>query len=175
MIEGASGIRRIQRAAMLGAAVLFTALGVSACGGGSSDSESASTAESFVSAENLNRYEPGTPQRTVMQWWKAVQFGNATVVHHYYAPGKGPRLSALQRELAVASNQFAAIPTIDSAELRGNKDTLYLFATRPGSSAPPRAMSVNLVRIDGRWGLADDQLLAQVVERVESASQRASN
>jgi hypothetical protein len=160
------------RTAALGAAMVLAAFGLGACGSSSSSSDSTSTVGNYVTAKNLSQYKPGTPQRTVMQWWKAVQFGNPTVVHNYYAPGMGPSLTALQRELAVASNQFAGIPTFNSAEAHGNRATLYLFVTRPGSSAPPRAVSINLVKTGGEWGLADDQLLAQVVERVRTASQR---
>jgi hypothetical protein len=160
------------RIAALGAAMVLAAFGLGACGSSSSSSDSTSTVGNYVTAQNLSQYKPGTPQRTVLQWWKAVQFGNPTMVHAYYAPSMGPSLPALQHELSTASNQFAGVPTVNSAEVHGNKATLYLFVTRPGSSAPPRAVSINLVKTGDRWGLADDQLLAQVVERVRTASQR---
>lgn len=152
---------------------MFGALSLPACGGLSS-SDSASTVGSYVVAENLSQYEPGTPQRTILQWWKAVQFGNPTVVRSYYAPGMGPGLDDLQRELAAASNQFAGIPAFSSTEVHGSKATLYFFVTRPGSTAPPRPASINLVRKGGEWGLADDELLAQVVERVRASQHPAS-
>ena len=149
-------------------AALLLALVVSGCGGTSND-ESSTTTVAYVANDDLSRYEPGTPERTVLEWWKAVQFGNPTLAHRYYAPTLGPKLAVLQSELAMASNQFTGIPTFKSAEVHGNKATLYLFATRPGSSSPGRAVSVNLIKTDGHWNLADDQLLAQVVERVEAA------
>ncbi len=149
---------------------MISALSLPACGG-SSSSDSTSTVGNYVAAKNLSQYKPGTPQRTVLQWWKAVQYGNPTVVHSYYAPGMGPGLHDLQRELAAASNQFAGIPAFNSAEVHGKKATLYFFVTRPGSTAPPRPASINLVKKGGEWSLADDELLAQVVERVARASQ----
>jgi hypothetical protein len=151
--------------------VALVLLGVAGCGGSSSDPETVASGEGYVSAKRLSGYERGTPQRTFMEWWKAVQFGNPTLVHSYYAPGMGPSLPRLQSELATASNQFVAIPEFDSTEIHGKTATLYVLAARPGSDAPPRAYSANLAKDGGAWGLADDELLAQVVERVKNASQ----
>ena len=162
------------RTAGLGVAVLLVAFALLGCGSGSSDSDSTSTVGDYVAAKDLSQYKPGTPQRTVLQWWKAVQFGNPSVVHSYYAPGTGPGLHNLQRELAAASNQFSGIPTFNSAEIHKGRATLYFFVTRPGSSTPPRPVSINLVNKDGEWSLADDQLLSQVVERVNRVKLPAS-
>jgi hypothetical protein len=174
MTEGLVGARRTGPGCVLAFSIftLAAALGLSACGGGSPSPGSTSMAGSYVTAKSLRRYKPGTPQRTVLQWWKAVQFGDPTIVHTYYAPGVGPRIPVLQHELALASTQFTGVPTFNSAEIHGNAATLYFFTARPGSSAPPRAVSVNLVETGGKWVLADDELLAQVVERVKSASRR---
>ena len=150
----------------IGVAMLLATFGLLGCGSGSGDSDTTSTAGDYVGARDLNQYKPGTPQRTVLQWWKAVQFGNPSVVHSYYAPGTGPGLHNLQRELAAASNQFSGIPTFNSAEIHKGRTTLYFFVTRPESSTPPRPVSINLVDKGGEWSLADDQLLSQVVERV---------
>jgi hypothetical protein len=158
----------------IGVAMLLAALGLLGCGSGSTDSDTTSTVGNYVGARNLNQYKRGTPQRTVLQWWKAVQFGNPSVVHSYYAPGAGPGLHDLQRELAAASNQFSGIPNFNSAEIHKGTATLYFFVTRPESSTPPRPVSINLVNKDGEWGLADDQLLSQVVERVNRAQPPAS-
>src|SRR5215216_6092833 len=110
----------------LGAGIL-TVLALLGCGSGSSDSDGTSTVADYVAAQDLGQYEPGTPQRTVLQWWKAVQFGNPSVVHRYYAPGMGPGVRNLQRELAAASSQFAGIPTFNSAEMHKGRATLYFF------------------------------------------------
>lgn len=157
----------LARAAGLGATILV-AFGLLGCGSGSSSADTASTVGNYVAAKNLRQYKPGTPQRTVLQWWKAVQFGNPSVVHTFYAPGTGPDLHNLQRELAAASNQFSGIPTFNSAEIHKGRATLYFFVTRPESSTP-RPASINLVDKGGEWGLADDQLLSQMVERVNRA------
>ena len=122
-----------------------------------------------MTAKSLKRYEPGTPWRTVLEWWKAVKFADPAVVHSYYAPHRGPSLAELQHRLAIASNQFAGIPDFDSTEARETGPPSISFD--PSRRFPtPRAVSINLVRTGKRWALADDQLLAQVVERVESAS-----
>jgi hypothetical protein len=157
----------------IGITMLLAAFGLLGCGSGSGGSDSTSTVGSYVGASDLDQYKSGTPQRTVLQWWKAVQFGNPSVVHSYYAPGAGPDLHHLQHELAAASNQFSGIPNFNSAEIHNGRATLYFFVTRPESSTPARPVSVNLVNSSGKWGLADDQLLSQVVERVNRAQPTA--
>jgi hypothetical protein len=158
----------------IGIAMILTASGILGCGSGSGGSDSTSTVGNYVGSRDLNQYKPGTPQRTVLQWWKAVQFGNPSVVHRYYAPGMGPGLHQLQRELAAASNQFSGIPTFNSAEIHQGTATLYFFVTRPESSTAPRPVSINLVDKGGAWSLADDQVLSQMVERVNRAKPPAS-
>ena len=127
----------LARTAGIGAAMLLVAFGLLGCGSGSGGSDSISTVGNYVGARDLSRYKPGTPQRTVLQWWKAVQFGNPSVVHSYYAPGTGPGLHNLQRELAAASNQFSGIPTFNSAEIHKGRATLYFFVTRPDLPSRP--------------------------------------
>jgi hypothetical protein len=163
----------LARTVGLGAAILVAA-GLLGCGSGSGGSDSISTVGNYVAANDLSQYKPGTPQRTVLQWWKAVQFGNPSLAHSYYAPGTGPGLRNLQRELAAASNQFSGIPTFHSADIHKGRATLYFFVTHPDSSSAPRPVSINLVNKGGEWGLADDQLLSQVVERVNRAQAPAS-
>lgn len=151
--------------ATLGVAAALTVFGLGACGG-SSSSDSTSTVGRYVAEKNLAHYKPGSPQRTTMEWWKAVQFGNAGVVHSYYAPGVAPDPSDLKRELSATASQFVGVPSFNSADVRGSKATLYLFLGRPGSSAPPRPLSLNLVKTGGQWRLADNVLLEQQVARV---------
>jgi hypothetical protein len=155
-------------------AALLSALALTGCGG-TSNADSSTTTSAYVTTHDLSQYKPGTPERTVLEWWKAVQFGNTTLAHRYYAPELGPPVAVLQGELATASNQFTGIPTFHSAEVQGDKATLYFFAARPGSSSPARAASVNLIKQNGHWVLADDQLLAQVVERVKAAEKQRND
>jgi hypothetical protein len=159
------------RALCLGAAIGL-ALALGACGG-SSGSDSSSTV-GYVGAADLSKYKDGTPQRTVLSWWKAVQFGNASIARSYYAPRAAPPPAELQRELAAASNQFTGVPDFSSVEANAGKATLYFFVSRPGSSAPPRAASINLTRTAAGWRLADDEVLSQVVERVEASQSRGT-
>ena len=124
-----------------------------------------------MSQADLHKYKDGTPQQTVLAWWRAVQFANAGMAETYYAPQGAPKIAHLQSELSAASNQFTGLPTFSSLEAHGNAATVYFFITRPDSSSPPRAASVNLIRVDGEWRLADDGMLAQVVERVKASQQ----
>jgi hypothetical protein len=154
----------------LGLAICLS-LALTACGGSSSSSDESSSASGYVSQADLQKYKEGSPQQTVLSWWRAVQFANAGMTITYYAPQGAPTMAHLQRELSLASKQFSGIPTFSSLESHGGAATVYFFVSRPESSSPPRAASINLVRVGDEWRLADDGMLAQVVERVEASQQ----
>jgi hypothetical protein len=145
---------------------VLVALALGGCGGGSSSSDSTSTVGRYVAEANLKHYASGTPKYVTLNWWRAVQFGNADIARGYYAAGAAPDIEQLGRELSAASSQFVGVPDFNSADIRGNRGTLYFFLGRPGSSAPPRPLSINLVKADGGWRLADNLLLEQQVGRV---------
>jgi hypothetical protein len=151
-------------------AVVVSALVLSACGG-SSDSEEGDSPSSmgYVSRTQVAQYKEGSPQRTILTWWMAVQFANAEGAHALYAPQDAPSVKTLVEELALASKQFSGIPTFSSVEIHGDTATAYFFVSRPESSSTPRAASINMVKVDGKWLLADDGMLAQVVERVKAS------
>lgn len=162
------GVRAAALVAMCGV-VTFLLAALGGCGG-SSPSASTDSTDGYVTQSAVAGTKPGTPQRTALQWWRAVQFANAALARGFYAEAARPPLDDMQRQLAIASRQFVGVPRFDSAAVDGSDATLYFFVGRPGSEAAPQALSVNLVRADGRWRLADDQLLAQEVERAEKAA-----
>jgi hypothetical protein len=151
------------------AAVAISALTLSACGGGSDSSSTGTGAIEegrYVTAADLKETTAGSPEATTLDWWKAVQFANAGVAASYYAKGAAPDEEQLSHELSAASSQFVGVPQFNSEAVGRGKGTLYFFLGRPGSDAPPRPLSVNLVKEDGEWKLADNQLLEQQVARV---------
>jgi hypothetical protein len=143
---------------------LAASVALGACG--SSDSPDASTAGRYVTESNLEHFKPGTPQLTTLSWWRAVQFGNTALVGDFYAPGAAPEQTDLARELTAASSQFVGVPKFNSADVQGSRATLYFFLGRPGSTSPPRPLSVNLTRVGQEWKLADNSLLESQVARV---------
>jgi hypothetical protein len=153
------------QAAKLGLALLLVALAFGGCGG-SSDSSSTSTVGRYVTTADIDHFKSGTPQQATLAWWRAVQFANAGIAKSHYAPRAAPDMAQLQRELSAASSQFVGVPSFNAADIRGDKGTLYFFLGRPGSSAPPRPLSINLVKVGGEWRLADNLLLEQQVARV---------
>lgn len=141
-------------------------VGLSACGGSSSGAENTSTVGRYVTAVNISKYKGGTPQQAILNWWRAVQFDNASVAHGFYEASVAPEMTELQRELSAASSQFVGVPKFNSTDLHDGKGTVYFFLSRPGSSTPPRPLSVNLIKAKGEWRLADNLLLEQQVARV---------
>lgn len=143
---------------------LAAPVALGACG--SSDSSNTSTAGRYVTEANLEHFKPGTPQLTTLSWWRAVQFGNTAVVGDFYAPAAAPAQTDLAHELSAASSQFVGVPKFNSADVHGSRATLYFFLGRPGSTSPPRPLSINLVKVGAGWKLADNALLESQVARV---------
>lgn len=124
-----------------------------------------------ITEEGIERYEAGTPQRTVVEWWREVQFKNARGAIDHYAPKVELTRTALGRQLLLAGNSFVGVPEIASVDDRGEKATIYATIERPGSDAPPRNVAVNLVDVGGEWLLADNVPVEQVVSQVIQARQ----
>jgi hypothetical protein len=151
----------------LGAIVLvIAATTLAACGGDSETDAAPSISGRYVTAANINHFKPGTPARATLDWWRAVQFGNPGVARHFYAPGTAPDEAQLRREILATSSQFVGVPQINSADVHGGAGTLYFFLSRPGATVVPRPLSINLVKVEGEWRLADNLLLEQQVARV---------
>ncbi|HEY8467821.1 MAG TPA: hypothetical protein VIL04_13575 [Solirubrobacterales bacterium] len=123
-------------------------------------------AQRTLSRDDLRRYPPGSPERAALEWWRDLQFQNAGGAHERYAEDAAPPLEDLARQVSIAASSFVGIPEIVDVSKDGELATVYMQISPPGSSAPPRNLSVNLVEDDGEWLIRDNLLVEQAVNRV---------
>jgi hypothetical protein len=128
-----------------------------------------------ISASVIRSEPPASPERAALMWWRDVQFRNAPGALTRYAPEAGVELDQLERQIAVGVSSFVGVPRIVEVTGKGDLVTVYLTVSPPGSSAPPRNLSLNLRQIDGEWLLRDNSLMQQAVARVYAARAAAAD
>jgi hypothetical protein len=157
---------------LVGLVALGLVGGLGACG--DDDEETApESGPREVSERQLNEYKPGTPERTALEWWRDVQFGNAEGALELYTDDAVNSEEDYRRQISYATSSFVGVPEIVELQRDGDFATLYMTLRPPGSEAPPRPLSLNLARVDGEWLIRDNQLMEQQVARVTRARQAA--
>ena len=167
----------------LAAASLCATL-ASGCGGSGTltAQEYPAAAEQLVSAADLGRIDPASPEYTVMAWWRDVQFSDFSGYLSHLTRSVRLRLTAqqLERELPILAGGIrTAKPRILSAEVVGGTATVYakivfrqpIGATRYVTTTRPQAF--HLVRVRGRWRFADtffaDSITGQALKAADAA------
>jgi hypothetical protein len=163
---------RAHRFLLVGLVTLGLIQGLSACGGDDDDAPTESGPRE-VSSKHLQRYEADTPERTALEWWRDVQFGNSEGALDLYTDDAVSSEEDFRRQVSFAASSFVGVPEIVDVQKGGDLATLYMTVRPPGSEAPPRPLSLNLARVDGNWLIRDNQLMEQQVARVTRARQAA--
>jgi hypothetical protein len=150
------------------AALVLTATALLGCGGGGDDQpeSAAEDAPRTLTREDIRAYPSGSPERATLEWWRDLQFQNAGGAHARYVEDAAPPLEDLNRQISIAASSFVGIPEIVDTSKEDGLATVYLQISPPGSSAPPRTLSVNLAKEDGNWLIRDNLLVEQAVNRV---------
>jgi hypothetical protein len=161
------------------AATLGTAVVVAGCGSLGPGEETERVDEpQFLTGRDIARQAEGSPARTVLEWWRALQFDNPVVAYRYYAGQVKRRLS--QRELGHQIGfgpgllNLQARPKVSDVEQEGDEATVFLLMTQVKRNPNGRtdetltARSFNLVREDGEWKLADNRYLARYAGNAEA-------
>jgi hypothetical protein len=130
-----------------------------------------------VTAEDIHRYPEGSPVRTVLQWWRALQFGNAELAARYYSPKLGLTPRKLEQALVVGPGGrilgvTAGLRVVD-VEKWGRRATVLAFLTKEfrypngRTDKTSSTASFNVVRQGGRWFLADNSYLDRIFQTVK--------
>jgi hypothetical protein len=128
-----------------------------------------------ISTDEIAAADKGTPERAALEWWREVQFQNAAGAAERYSPEAKVKTADLNRQVAVAQSSFVGVPEVVDVSRDGDLATVYLTIAPPGSDAPPRNLSLNLVESDGEWLLRDNLLMEQAVARVARAQAAADS
>lgn len=136
------------------------------CGGDDDAEPPAQAQQRTLTREDIRAHPPDSPERATLEWWRDLQFQNAGGAHARYVEDAAPPLEDLNRQISIAASSFVGVPEIVDVTKSGGLATVYLQISPPGSSAPPRTLSVNLAKEDGNWLIRDNLLVEQAVNRV---------
>lgn len=127
-----------------------------------------------VSGEEIDAAKDGSPERAVLEWWRALQTRDARSVEAAYAPDvrkglpDGFRFAAASLLPPLAAKSGIAI---DSVEHNVAKKTAMVFVTID-SSVPVinGPLAVPVEKIDGEWLLTDDTFILALAGQAGAAT-----
>jgi hypothetical protein len=132
----------------------------------------------LVSKRQIDRYAPGSPERTVLEWWRALQFNSAPAAFTYYAPSAGVTEKRLDRQLTELGPGTLGLRSrlrVDGVMRHGQGATVLAILTRalrhPNGRIDlnRRTQSFELVRVHGGWRLADNSYIDNILRYVKLA------
>jgi hypothetical protein len=113
----------------------------------------------IVSGRQLSRYAPGSPGRSLLEWFRALERRDARTAARYYVPALGisvPELAKLRRE--AEAFDLLGPPIVVKVATRGNVAVVTVRnRTIRDSSKPEQGFVISaptpfeLHKVDGRW------------------------
>jgi hypothetical protein len=128
----------------------------------------------LLTSSEVNAAPAGSPGRTVLEWFHAIQTSDQATVYSSLAPTVQHRLGRHSVETAVSSVAAGfGKPAIVSTYVRGGaaRVRLWVLGFRQGTSTPVVAspLTLTLTRIAGRWRMADARYLMALARAVRAA------
>jgi hypothetical protein len=124
----------------------------------------------YVTARDIQRYPPGSPQAVVLEWWRALQRNDAPAALRLYS--RKVHITApeflIQRSLGGLFLSMLNRIVVKDVDRVGGRTTVFLFRERVIEVPNGRndivgsARGFTLVRERGRWRLADNLFLGRV-------------
>ena len=155
--------------------LLVGLLSLSGCGALSSDEAIRRVQEPLLlSRASVERQPPGTPQRTVFAWWRALQSGDARAASRYYARSVGMTPTRMERRLGLGSLALGLLGRPRLVDVEGDDRRATVMVVLETRTENPNgridvtrtALSFHLVRTDGDWKLADNRYIDGAVQRL---------
>jgi hypothetical protein len=143
---------------------------IAGCGGGGDEGGQGETAAIVTGPPLLKQAEvqaekPGTPERTALEWWFAVQQNDPERAVTFYA--EELPVPAFAGQLNLVGGTLGGSVQIKSVKRSGEEATVVATQTIPGAKPPSREVTLNLVQTGGSWKLADNLVLDQAVKQVQ--------
>ncbi len=154
-------MRRAGRGGRLALTVVaLSVLGLAGCGGSDRTDGGASAEPAVTVAVSQIGAEPaGTPQRTVLHWWRDVQLNDPEHARGLYlAP---PALPSLAGQFNFVAGELAGSVEVVAVERRGERAVVRVrWEPAPGQE---RRATLRLGEDGGGWKLLDARFLDQLV------------
>jgi hypothetical protein len=162
--------------------VALPAVVLSACGSLGRDAVTESVkAPQVLTAEQTQRWPAGSPTRVTFEWWRALQYDNATDAARYYAKSVEITPQELDDQLRFGANALGLDrrPRLVEVDVRGNRATVLLMLETATVNPNGRkdiertARGINLVREDGEWRLAENLYLSGRIRLLKALGAKA--
>ncbi len=145
-------------------------IAVTGCGNSGDSSATGETAAIVTGPPLLKQAEveaekAGTPERTALEWWFAVQQNDPEKAVTFYA--EEPPVPALAGQLNLVGGTLGGSVQVKSVKRSGKEATVVATQTIPGAEPPSREVTVRLVQAGGSWKLADNLTLDEAVKQVQ--------
>jgi hypothetical protein len=129
----------------------------------------------LVTTRDIERYPESSPVRTVLSWWRALQFNSPELAVTYYAPEAGVTKKRIEQELFLGPNILNLKWAISAkaVERKGRKATVLALLTKilrhpNGRTDKVRApLAFTLVQHGGKWRLAENRYLDGILHNVK--------
>jgi hypothetical protein len=120
-----------------------------------------------VEADAVERYATGTPERTVLEWFRALQGGEARRAAGFYSAGLAVDERQIARERRTAARFFERVSMRGVLDVSRSADRATVFTEIAARWAAPNGreeevrspQAFTLVREGDGWRLADDLFL----------------
>jgi hypothetical protein len=128
-----------------------------------------------VTVKEIDRYPEDSPVRTVLQWWRALQFGNPELAARYYSPKLDVTPKRVEEALAVGPGILGVTADLRVVDVEkwGRRATILALLTKefrhPNGRTDKTSVtaSFNVVRQGGRWFLADNRYIDRIMRNVK--------
>ena len=173
-------MERIRSLAVAAGCLILSTVGF-ACGSDRSERDTAPAAPArtaperptnIVGNDDIRRTTPGTPQRSIMTWAQAVQFGDLAAVRSAYSARVrrtvgDARIDAAAREVAAVLGRPEIVAPIVTGNRARVRVALLSFDAQGRRYQQPTTFVLR--REDGRWRLDDARLLLDAAAAMRRA------
>lgn len=132
---------------------------------------------------DLARYPDGSPARTFLEWWRALQFNSPVNAAGQYADRVGLTRRELERQLDAGQGVLGlrARPRVIDVIESGRRATVFVLFTEvernPNGRADTRRspQSFDLVRERGEWKLSDNRYISRTLRAARTFIEEGTN
>lgn len=113
-----------------------------------------------MSDRAIDALQPSDPARTVLEWYRALQFKDVRGALPFYVGSNRPTRETLSFQLATLGS-VGGNPTITAVDESGDQATAFIEIPRGG--VQPTLGSINLEKRGIGWQVSNNDLIQQLV------------
>jgi hypothetical protein len=140
-------------------------LGVGGCGDSSTDTGGGEEIGVGIAEARIETAPAGTPQRTVLEWWRDVQVNDPEHARALYL--EQPTLADLAGQFNLAAGRLDGSVEVVSVKRQG--DRALVHADWRPETGKARRVTLSLGRDGGAWKLLDPRFLNVIVAKIQRA------